>query len=385
MEFGLTIEQQQLKKMVNDFAMNHITPFAAGWDADKTFPVDTLRQAADLGLGGIYIKSDVGGCELTRLDGVLIFEALAKACPSTAAYLSIENMVAWLIDTYASDEQRRRWLPDLVQLKKLSSYCLTEPNSGSDAASLKTIAKREGNHYILNGTKAFISGGSQSDIYLCMVRTGEEGSRGISAVVVEKDTPGLSFGKPEVKMGWNSQETSMVFFENCKVPVSNLIGLEGEGFKMALSALNGGRINIAACSLGGARQCISNAKQYVSERKQFGQPLNSMQAIQFKLADMLTELEAARLLTYRAAWSLETNSPQAAVDCAMAKRFATDVGFQITDEALQLYGGYGYLRDYPTERYFRDLRVHRILEGSNEIMRLIIARKMLDETFHMED
>lgn len=385
MDFQFSVEQQQLKKMVNDFAAEHIAPFAAQWDEEKICPLDTLRKAAALGLGGIYIKEDVGGCGLTRLDGTLIFEALAKACPSTAAFLSVQNMVAWLIDEYATEEQRHHWLPDLLTLNRFSSYCLTEPDAGSDAVALKTTAKREGDHYIINGTKAFISGGSISDVYLCMVRTGEAGSKGISAMLVEKGTPGLHFGKSEVKMGWNSQVTSMVFFEHCKVPVSNLIGQEGEGFKMALSALNGGRINIAACSLGGAQQCLELSRQYVCERKQFGKALQDFQSIQFKLADMLTDLEAAKLMTYRAACMLESKHPDAALYCAMAKRFATDHGFKICDDALQLYGGYGYLRDYPIERYFRDLRVHRILEGTNEIMRLITARRLFDPAFELGD
>lgn len=292
-------------------------------------------------------------------------------------------MVAWLLDTYANQEQRQQWLPSLMTMECFGSYCLTEPNSGSDAASLKTTARREGNYYILNGAKAFISGGSTSDIYLCMVRTGDETPKGISCVLVEKNTSGLSFGKKEEKLGWHSQPTSMVFFENCKVPVSNLIGKEGEGFKMALTALNGGRVNIAACSIGGARACLMLTKQYMNERVQFKKKLNEFQALQFKYADMLTQLETARLMTHRAAVSIDEQHSEAAMYCAMAKRFASDAGFQICDEAMQIYGGYGYLRDYPIERYFRDLRVHRILEGTNEIMRVIISRRVLQEDYEI--
>lgn len=379
MDFSLNEEQINIRDMVRQFAENEMAPFAGEWDEKHIFPVETLRKAATLGLASIYIKSDVGGTDLTRLDSAIIFEELAAACPSTAAYLSIHNMVSWLIDQYADENLRKKWLPKLITMEAFSSYCLTEPSSGSDAASLKTTATRDNDHYILNGTKAFISGGSVSDVYACMVRTGEEGPKGITCLLVEKETPGLSFGKPEPKLGWHSQPTTMVFFENCRVPVSNRIGQEGEGFKIALSALNGGRVNIAACSLGGARACFNYARQYMLERTQFKQKLADFEALQFRMADMLTDLESARLMTYRAASAIDKKDPNAAMYCAMAKRLATDLCFHICDQALQLYGGYGYIQDYPIERYFRDLRVHQILEGTNEIMRLIIARQLFQE------
>ena len=381
MDFNFTHEQITIRDMVRNFADNEMAPFASEWDEKHIFPVETLRKAASLGLAAIYVRSDVGGTALTRLDSALIFEELATACPSTAAYLSIHNMVSWLIDHYADDHLRQLWLPKLVTMEIMSSYCLTEPNAGSDAASLKTTAVRDGNDYILNGAKAFISGGSTSDIYVCMVRTSDEGAHGITCLLVEKDRPGISFGKREQKLGWHSQPTTMVFFENCRVPISNRIGAEGQGFKIALSALNGGRINIAACSLGGAKNCLALARQYMLERTQFKQKLADFEALQFKLADMLTELEASRLMIYRAAHALDQNDPNVIMHCAMAKRLATDACFNICNQALQLYGGYGYIRDYPIERYFRDLRVHQILEGTNEIMRLIISRQIFHETF----
>jgi butyryl-CoA dehydrogenase len=381
MDFNLTQEQLSIQQMVRQFAENEILPFANEWDKNHTFPIETLRKAAALGLAAIYIRSDVGGTALSRLDSVVIFEELAAACPTTAAYLSIHNMVAWLIDTYADDHLRQQWLPKLVNMDVFSSYCLTEPSSGSDAASLKTTALREGDDYILNGSKAFICGGSVSDVYACMVRTGGEGPQGISCVLVEKDRPGISFGKREEKMGWRNLPTTMVFFENCRVPLSNRIGQEGQGFKIALSALNGGRINIAACSLGGARQCLTLARRYMLERKQFKQKLADFEALQFRVADMLTDLEASRLMVHRAATSLDQKHTNAIMHCAMAKRLATDLCFNICNQALQLHGGYGYIRDYSIERYFRDLRVHQILEGSNEIMRLMIARQAFDQAF----
>lgn len=377
MDFRLTPDQLAIQTMVSTFADNEIAPHAAQWDKTHYFPTDVLKKAAALGLAAITVKEDVGGSGLSRVDSAIIFEALATACPSTAAYLSIHNMVAWLIDHYASDALRQQWLPRMSQLEIFSSYCLTEPNAGSDAASLKTTAVKDGDFYILNGAKAFISGGSVSDLYAVMVRTGGEGSDGISCVLVENNTPGLHFGKCEDKLGWHSQPTAMVYFENCKVPVSNRVGDEGQGFKMALSALNGGRINIAACSLGGAKACLELTRTYLQERSQFKQKLAQFEALQFRFADMLTELEASRLMTYRAAHALETKDPQAITYCAMAKRYATDACFNITNQALQLHGGYGYLTEYPIERYFRDLRVHTILEGTNEIMRLIIAKQAL--------
>jgi butyryl-CoA dehydrogenase len=381
MDFKLTKEQQSICDMVRLFAENEIAPYASEWDENHIFPISTFRKAAALGLAALYVRADVGGTELSRLDSTLIFEELAAACPTTAAYLSIHNMVAWLIDTYADERLRTLWLPKMATMDVFSSYCLTEPSAGSDAASLKTSAVRDGDDYVLNGSKAFICGGSVSDIYACMVRTGGEGAKGISCILVEKDRPGLSFGKREEKMGWRNLPTTMVFFENCRVPVSNRIGEEGQGFKIALSALSGGRINIAACSLGGARQCLTLTRQYMLERHQFNQKLADFEALQFRFADMLTHLEASRLMVHRAAVSLDQKEANANTHCAMAKRLATDLCFDICNQALQLHGGYGYIRDYPIERYFRDLRVHQILEGTNEIMRLIIARAAFQDNF----
>ena len=377
MDFALSEEQQAFRDTARDFARQEMAPHAARWDEDSIFPVDALRQAAALGFAGIYVGDDVGGSGLGRLDAAVIFEELAAACPSTAAYISIHNMASWMIDRFGSAEQRERFLPKLTSMEHFASYCLTEPGAGSDAASLRTRAERDGDHYVLNGSKAFISGGGSSDVYVCMVRTGEAGPKGISCIAVEKGTPGLSFGKQEHKLGWKSQPTSAVIFENCRVPVANRIGAEGDGFKIAMKGLDGGRLNIGACSVGGARFCLEQAIAYTAERKQFGKPLNAFQALQFKLADMATELDAARLMLHRAASSLDAGSPEATQHCAMAKRFATDIGFQVVNEALQLHGGYGYIKEYPIERYFRDLRVHQILEGTNEIMRVIIARQLV--------
>lgn len=378
MDFYLNSEQSQIKAMAEAFAAEHLQPFAAEWDAKEFFPVVTLRQAATLGFAGLFIGEEFGGCHLTRLDGALIFEALAQGCVATSAYLSIHNMVGGMIQRFGTKEQQQRWLPKLSSLEWLSSYCLTEPASGSDAASLKTKAEREGDCYVLNGSKAFISGAGVSDLYLVMVRTGEAGAKGVSAVIVEKGTAGLSFGKKEEKMGWRSQPTCVVSFDDCRIPISNRLGNEGEGFKIAMTGLDGGRINIAACSLGGAQRALDLAKDYIKERHQFGQRLADFQAVQFKIADMETELSAARLMVYRAGFMLSQKDPEATLYCAMAKRFATDVGFKVVNEALQLHGGYGYIRDYQVERLVRDLRVHQILEGTNEIMRHIIARKVLD-------
>ncbi|TWA91533.1 hypothetical protein FBY14_10320 [Azospirillum brasilense] len=376
MDFALSEEQQAFRDTARDFAQQEMAPNAAHWDENSVFPVDTLRQAAALGFAGIYVGEEFGGSGLGRLDAALIFEELSAACPSTAAYISIHNMASWMIDRFGNPEQRERFLPKLTSMEHFASYCLTEPGAGSDAASLRTRAERDGDHYVLNGSKAFISGGGTSDVYVCMVRTGEPGPKGISCIVVEKGTPGLSFGKQEHKLGWKSQPTSAVIFENCRVPVANRIGDEGEGFRIAMKGLDGGRLNIAACSVGGARFCLEQAVAYTTERKQFGKPLNAFQALQFKLADMATELDAARLMLHRAAASLDAGSPEATAHCAMAKRFATDAGFQVVNEALQLHGGYGYIKEYPIERIFRDLRVHQILEGTNEIMRVIIARHL---------
>jgi butyryl-CoA dehydrogenase len=381
MDFTLSAEQLAFQELARRFALDEMMPYVKEWDEKNIFPVDTLRKAAALGFASLYVTSELGGTHLSRLDGALIFEELATACPSTAAYLSIHNMVAALIDHYADDKLRHKWLPSLINMDTFGSYCLTEPNSGSDAASLKTTATRLNDEYVLNGAKAFISGGSISDIYVCMVRTGEEGPKGITCLLVEKDRPGISFGKKEKKLGWHSQPTSMVFFENCHVPVSNRIGQEGQGFKIALSALNGGRINIAACSLGGARKCLQLAREYMLEREQFKKRLADFQALQFKFADMFTAWESAKLLVHKAATTLDLNDPQAILYCAMAKQLATDNAFNICNEALQIFGGYGYLCEYPIERYFRDLRVHKILEGTNEIMRLIISRQIFEDKF----
>lgn len=381
MDFSLTPEQLAIRETAQQFAENEMAPYAKEWDEKHIFPIETLRKAANLGLAAICVREDVGGTGLTRLDGVILFEELATACVSTAAYLSIHNMVSSLIDCFANDELRQCWLPKLVTMELLSSYCLTEPSAGSDAASLKTNAIRQGDYYIVNGTKAFISGGGRSDIYVCMVRTGQEGADGISCLLIEKNTPGISFGKPEKKMGWHSQPTTMVFFENCKVPVANLIGEEGQGFKIALSALNGGRINIAACSLGGAKKCLDLTRQYMLNRSQFKQKLADFEALQFRFADMLTDFESSRLMVHRAANALDQQHPHTIMYCAMAKRLASDLCFNISNQALQLHGGYGYIEEYAIERYFRDLRVHQILEGSNEIMRLIIAKHAFREAF----
>ena len=376
MHFGLSEDQHAFQDAARAFAEGEMAPHAAHWDEAETFPVEALRKAAELGFAGIYVRDDVGGSALSRLDAALIFEELAAACPSTAAYISIHNMAAWMIDSFGTDEQRRRWLPDLTGMARFASYCLTEPGAGSDAASLRTRADRDGEHYVLNGAKAFISGGGVADVYVVMARTGGPGPKGISCLAVEKGTPGLSFGKPEKKMGWKSQPTAAVIFENCRVPVANRIGAEGEGFKIAMKGLDGGRINIGACSLGGARQCLKLAVDYTGQRQQFGQTIASFQNTQFQLADMATELEAARLLLHRAASALDARDANATTLCAMAKRLATDTGFGVVDRALQLFGGYGYIKEYPLERYLRDLRVHRILEGSNEIMRVIIGRAL---------
>jgi butyryl-CoA dehydrogenase len=384
MDFGLTDDQQAFQRLARDFAINEMAPFAKEWDEHHIFPVPTLRKAAELGLAALYVREDVGGTQLSRVDGAVIFEELSTGCVSTAAYLTIHNMVGWLIDQYANETLRKTWLPKLARMDLLSSYCLTEPDSGSDAASLKTTAVRDGDDYILNGTKAFISGGSVSDLYAVMARTGEDGPKGISCILVKNGTPGLSFGKKESKLGWHSQPTTMVFFENCRVPASNLVGEEGQGFNIALSALNGGRVNIAACALGGAKACLQLAKKHMNERRQFKKKLTDFQALQFRFADMLTDLEASRLMIHRAAHALDIKDPNAFMYCAMAKRLATDNAFSICNDTLQIFGGYGYICEYPIERYFRDLRVHQILEGTNEIMRLIISRHALDEKFVIE-
>jgi hypothetical protein len=374
--FGLSEDQRALEDAARAFADAELAPHSARWDEEQIFPVDVLRQAAALGFAGLYVREDVGGSALSRLDAAIVFEALAGGDVSTAAFLSIHNMAAWMIDRFGADALRQRFLPALCRMDLIASYCLTEPGSGSDAASLKTSARREGEHYVLNGAKAFISGAGTSDLYVVMARTGGEGAAGVSAIVVEKGAAGLSFGANERKLGWRSQPTAMVHFDQVRVPVANRIGDEGQGFRFAMMGLDGGRLNIAACALGGAGQALAAAKAHLAERRQFGRPLKEFQALQFKLADMATELEAARLMVRHGAAALDAGDPAATRLCAMAKRFATDAAFDVANQALQLHGGYGYLKDYPLERIVRDLRVHQILEGTNEIMRVIIAREL---------
>jgi alkylation response protein AidB-like acyl-CoA dehydrogenase len=377
MDFELSEDQRAFQSTARQFARDEMMPQARDWDEHETFPVETLRKAAALGFGGIYVNDDVGGSSLSRLDATIIFEELAQGCTSTAAYISIHNMAAWMIDAFGGDAQRRKFLPRLCSMEHFASYCLTEPDAGSDAASLATKARRDGDHYVLDGAKAFISGGGVSDVYVCMVRTGGQGPKGISCIVVEKGTPGLSFGAQEKKLGWKSQPTAMVMFENCRVPAENLIGREGEGFTIAMKGLDGGRLNIAACSIGGAQFCLDRTIEYMRERKQFGTRLSDFQALRFRLADYATELEAARLMVRRAAHAVSEGEPGGTRLAAMAKRFATDVGFEVVNGCLQLHGGYGYLRDHPIERVLRDVRVHQILEGTNEVMRLIVSRDLL--------
>lgn len=379
MDFALTDEQAAIQEMARNFARDELAPFAAEWDETRHFPVDVIRKSAALGLAGIYTREDVGGSGLGRLDAALIFEALSSGCTSTAAYISIHNMCSWMIDRFASEDLRRKFCPRLTSMEILASYCLTEPGSGSDAAALKTRAVRDGDTYVLNGSKAFISGAGVTDLYVVMVRTGGDGPKGISTVLVEKGAKGLSFGANERKMGWNSQPTAIVTFEDCRIPVANRVGEEGDGFKFAMMGLDGGRLNIAACSLGTASAALKAALDYANERRAFGKRINEQQSLQFRLADMATDLEAARVFLYQAAWKLDHKTPDATKFCAMAKRFVTDKGFDIVNDALQVHGGYGYLKDYPLERMVRDVRVHQILEGTNEIMRMIVARDLLKD------
>ena len=377
MDFALTEDQRAIQDAARAFAEAELAPHSAEGDETKHFPVDVMRQAAEMGFCGIYTGEEHGGMALGRVESAVIFEELSRGDVSTAAFISIHNMATWMIDSVGSAELRARYVPQLVTMEKIASYCLTEPGSGSDAAALRTTAVRDGDHWVLNGSKAFISGAGTSDVYVVMARTGADGPKGISTFVVDKDAPGLSFGGQERKMGWNSQPTAIVQFDDCRVPAENLMGQEGHGFRYAMMGLDGGRLNIAACSLGGARLALETAQDYVASRKQFGKPIGDFQNTQFKLADMATQLEAARLMVLRGAWAIDTNHPEKTKWCAMAKRLATDACFQIADEALQLHGGYGYLKDYPLERIVRDLRVHRILEGTNEIMRVITAREMM--------
>lgn len=374
--FALNEEQAVIAEMARGFSDERIAPHALRWDEEKHFPVEVFRAAAGLGMGGIYVREDVGGSGLGRLEAALIFEALATGCPSTSAFLSIHNMVAWMIDVFGDDDQRKNWVPRLTTGEILASYCLTEPGAGSDAAALTTSARRDGGDYVLNGVKQFISGAGATDIYIVMARTGGPGANGVSAFIIERDSAGLSFGANERKMGWHTQPTRQVIMDNVRIPARQLLGAEGQGFKFAMAGLDGGRLNIAACSVGGAQAALEKAGFYMSERKAFGRRLDEFQALQFRLADMAIDLEAARTFLWRAASLLDRKDPQATRFCAMAKKFCTDAGFEVANQALQLHGGYGYLADYGVEKIVRDLRVHQILEGTNEIMRLIVARSM---------
>src|SRR5690242_15118051 len=376
-QFDLTEDQLQIQEMARKFTADAITPFAAEWDEKHIFPKDTIREAAELGFGAIYVSEESGGIGLGRLEAALIMEAMAYGCPSTSAFISIHNMASWMIDRFGSDAVKQKYLPSMITMERMGSYCLTEPSSGSDAAALKTKAVRDGDHYVVSGSKAFISGGGENEIYVTMVRTGEEGPKGISCLVVEKDMPGVSFGAQERKLGWHSQPTAQVNFDEVRVPLENRVGGEGEGFRIAMMGLDGGRLNIGACSLGGAQRCLDEAVAYTKERKQFGTAIADFQNTQFMLADMATDLEAARALLYLAAAKVTDNAPDKTRFAAMAKRLATDAGSTIADRALQLHGGYGYLMDYPIERFWRDLRVHSILEGTNQVMRVIVSRNML--------
>ena len=377
--YALPEDQLAIREMARAFAAEQMAPHAVEWDATKHFPVDVLRQAAELGMAGLFVREDVGGSALTRLDTVLVIEALAEGCPAVAAFLSIHNMCAGMIDKYGADAQRHAYLPGLCRFDGIASYCLTEPGAGSDAAALKCSARRDGEHYVLNGSKQFISGAGVSDVYIVMARTGGPGARGVSAFIVEKSTPGLSFGANEKKMGWNAQPTRAVIFDDCRIPLANLLGAEGAGFKIAMAGLDGGRLNISASSLGGAQAAFDKARKYMSERMAFGKRLDAFQALQFRLADMAIELEAARFFLYSAAAALDRGDSDATMRSAMAKRFVTDAGFKVANDALQLFGGYGYLAEYGVEKIVRDLRVHQILEGTNEIMRLIVARALVEQ------
>ena len=375
-QFDLTDDQREIQELARRFTADRITPFAAEWDDQHIFPRDTIKAAAELGFAAIYVSEESGGIALGRLEAALIMEAMAYGCPATSAFISIHNMASWMIDTFASAELKGRYLPDLVTMDKMASYCLTEPGSGSDAAALKTTARLEDDHYIVNGTKQFISGAGENEVYVTMVRTGAEGPKGISCLVIDKDMPGVSFGANERKLGWHAQPTRQVLFDNVKVPVANRVGGEGEGFRFAMMGLDGGRLNIGACSLGGAQRCLDEAIAYTKDRQQFGRPVADFQNTQFTLADMDTELQAARYLLYVAAAKVTAGAPDKTRFAAMAKRLATDTGSSVVDRALQLHGGYGYLMDYPIERFWRDLRVHSILEGTNQVMRMIVGREL---------
>ncbi|MGX7953188.1 acyl-CoA dehydrogenase family protein [Tsuneonella sp. HG249] len=376
-QFQLTDDQLAIQEMAQKFTADRITPFAAQWDEEHHFPRDVVQAAGELGFGSIYVSEESGGIALGRLEAALIMEAMAYGCPATSAYVSIHNMASWMIDRFGGAEIKARFLPKLVSMEHIASYALTEPGSGSDAAALKTNARLDGDHYVLNGTKQFISGSGFNDLYVVMVRTADDKSKGITCLVVEKGTPGLSHGAPEKKLGWNASPTAQLIFEDCRVPVANRVGGEGEGFRFAMAGLDGGRLNIGACSLGGAQRCLDEAVKYTKERQQFGTPIADFQNTQFMLADMATDLEAARALLYLAAAKVTDGAPDKTRFSAMAKRLATDSGSKIVNDALQLFGGYGYLKDYPIERFWRDLRVHSILEGTNQVMRMIVGRDML--------
>ncbi|MEJ6476749.1 acyl-CoA dehydrogenase family protein [Pseudoalteromonas piscicida] len=379
MDFNLNEDQQAFADMAYQFAMSELAPHAAKWDQEHIFPKDVIQKAGELGFCGLYTPEEAGGLGLSRLDSSIIFEQLSMGCTATTAMLTIHNMATWMIASFATDETKAKYMDQLVTGELLASYCLTEPGSGSDAASLKTKAVKEGDEYVLSGSKMFISGAGETDVLVVMARTGEAGPKGISAFVVPADADGVIYGKAEEKMGWNAQPTRLITLENVRIPAANLLGQEGEGFKFAMQGLDGGRINIATCSLGTAQQALNTAKQYMQERSQFGKPLAAFQALQFKIADMNTELVAARQMVRLAAFKLDSNDPEKTTYCAMAKRFATDVGTKVCDDALQIHGGYGYIKEYPLERHLRDVRVHQILEGTNEIMRVIIARRILAE------
>jgi len=375
-QFDLTDDQREIQDLARKFTADRITPFAGEWDEKHIFPRETIKAAAELGFGAIYVSEGSGGINLGRLEAALIMEAMAYGCPSTSAFISIHNMASWMIDRFGSDAVKAKYLPSLVTMDHIASYCLTEPGSGSDAAALKTRAVRDGDHYVVTGTKQFISGAGENDVYVTMVRTGEEGPKGISCLVIERDMPGVSFGANERKLGWHSQPTRQVILDEVRVPVENRVGGEGEGFRIAMMGLDGGRLNIGACSLGGAQRCLDEAIGYTRDRKQFGQAVSDFQNTRFMLADMATDLEAARALLYLAAAKVTANAPDKTRFAAMAKRLATDTGSAVVDRALQLHGGYGYLMDYPIERFWRDLRVHSILEGTNQVMRMIVGREL---------
>ena len=379
MNFDLTEDQKMFADTAKQFSDSELLPNAAKWDLEHTFPKDVITKAGELGFCGLYAPEDAGGLGLSRLDSSIIFEQLSMGCTTTTAMMTIHNMATWMIATWGTETVKAAGCPELVTGEKVASYCLTEPGSGSDAASLRTSAKVDGDHYIINGSKMFISGAGETDVLVVMVRTGEAGAKGISAVVIPADAEGVIYGKAEDKMGWNAQPTKQITFDNVKIPRENLLAKEGEGFSLAMKGLDGGRINIATCSIGTAQQALNSAMAYMQEREQFGKPIAAFQGLQFKLADMATELVAARQLVRLAAYKLDQNDPEKTAYCAMAKRFATDIGFQVCDAALQIHGGYGYMKEYPLERHFRDVRVHQILEGTNEIMRVIIARRLLTE------